>query len=170
MGAAAGVARLAPPSSHRPPPAGPGQSTERAYPRRNLLQCGPQSDQVQNAVLPHSGDTGIGEDNRKLALVLRIAVAGEKAAALEVLAPSDADLFPCRSLSARCRLGDCRNRSSVVGRSAAFREGRAGGASADVVRIDFGLARVALAAADYRRARHPCFYSLARCTCRGPCS
>src|SRR5947208_10422289 len=83
MGAAAGVARLAPPSSHRPPPAGPGQSTERAYPRRNLLQCGRQSDQVQNAVLPHSGDPGIGEDNRKLALVLRIAVAGEKAAALE---------------------------------------------------------------------------------------
>jgi len=52
---------------------------------RNLLQCGRQSDQVQNAVLPHSGDPRIGEDNRKLALVLRIAAAGEKAAALEAL-------------------------------------------------------------------------------------
>jgi hypothetical protein len=50
---------------------------------RDLLQGGGQSDQVQNAVLPHSGDSRIGEDNRKLALVLRIAVAGKKAAALE---------------------------------------------------------------------------------------
>src|SRR5205823_13714907 len=52
---------------------------------RNLLQCGRQPAQVQNAVLPHSGGTGIGQDDRELALVLRIAVAGEKAPALEAL-------------------------------------------------------------------------------------
>ena len=52
---------------------------------RNLLHCSRQSDQVQNTVLPHSGDPRSGEDNRKLALVFRIAVAGEEAAPLEAL-------------------------------------------------------------------------------------
>ena len=63
----------------------PVETTQQSPPilGRNLLQCGRQSDQVQNAVLPHSGDPRIREDDRKLALVLRIAVAGEKAAALE---------------------------------------------------------------------------------------
>lgn len=52
---------------------------------RNLLQGGRQSDQVQDAVLPYSGDSRIGEDDRKLALVHRIAVAGEKATSREAL-------------------------------------------------------------------------------------